>query len=166
MLVRPEAYCLSRTDFITTISLFFFSCGIFILSPACLAIFMLSTPMRLCGWCLTPQHWPQALMKNSGICCLRYDLFIPTVDDSGLESTIPNQWSLAEKASQMINSILNTLFFHPNVRGDEWGKRDGVWKIKINKFFITAMIHESLLIIFPPDLWTKKNHIFFLSVLL
>lgn len=54
-------------------------------------------------------------MKNRGICFLRYDLLIPMVDGGGLESTIPNQWPLAEEESQMINSILNTLSSHPNI---------------------------------------------------
>lgn len=34
---------------------------------------------------------------------------IPSGDGSGLESAFLNQWPLKKKASQMINSILNTL---------------------------------------------------------
>lgn len=34
-------------------------------------------------------------------------------------------------------------------------------KIKIDRFFIIALIHGSFLIIFPLDPWTKENGIFF-----
>lgn len=87
-------------------------------------------------------------MKNSGTRCLRYDLFIPTVDGSGLESTIPNQWSVAEKAPLMIKLILSTVCSHCNVREEEWGRRTAHERIKINTFFFTGLIYEAVLIIF------------------
>ena len=102
---------------------FFLPCGVFFLLLACLAIFTLSTPRRLCNWHLTPQHWPQALMKNCGVCFLQYDLFIPTVDGGGLESTIPNQWSLTENATPMINLCV---LLSPQCGEGGQGKGEGV----------------------------------------
>lgn len=44
-------------------------------------------------------------MKNRGICLLRHDLFIRTVDGSGLESATANQWPRGRE--RILNDKLN-----------------------------------------------------------
>lgn len=74
----------------------------------------------------------------------QYDLFIPTVDVTGLKSTIQNPWPIV---SQMISLTPNTS--HSATPQTQRQKRVGgrLWNSQINRFFITTLIHEAFLII-------------------
>ncbi len=114
--------------------------------------------MRLCSWCSSLQHWPQALMKDCGVCFLQYDLFILTIYSS-LESATPNQRPLAEKEPPNNKLSPKCTLLLPQRREEEWGKGEGC---EISKSIDSSLLlwFMSLLWLFSPDLWTKENGIF------
>lgn len=96
VLEHQEAYCFSRTDFITTTG----------------SLFLVEFPFYRRPWCAISHRGLQLASIATTLTAgfnekpwHQYDLFIRTVDGSGLESATANQWPLGRE--RILNDKLN-----------------------------------------------------------
>ena len=108
-----------------TSSVPFFPPGIHFIAPACLAVFTLSAPRRLCGWRSTRQHWPQALMKNGGFCFRPIWPVYPRSrwERPGIHYT--NQWPPRRESIPDDKLSAKCTPLWRQCGEEEWGKRGG-----------------------------------------